>query len=864
MPQFINVTDAAVTSASPQELPDHQHVISISTAGSNRYFFQFQNQNVVKRWSAAFRIAIYERAALQECYTAALIARSRAAPNVKRLFSAYHGVLGSKGKYSGWVRARFSWSTKWQKCWIVVSDTPSSWFAGTGNGLHERIFHKFSNKQSLRGEARFYESRRDAKNKPIAILGNVYAAYAVYPERPFLVESSTLIKVEGSLHTGRGMKDAFVLLMPDDIPSSSNSTASSPNSSPVTGSGTPAFPASTSRNRISSSPSFFSNFHTVPKETASAAFESMLTWLLAFYDAFNLYGRPDRLITDAGQVDSMIFAMPTSLDDAYLDVEDVFVALSQDGHLEDGTYSSQEWRNKLKELTLATRRQGRKVFNPTILLKNAVAEVPMIKEPVPPHIRENPHGAVRSELPPGVRFPASQHPLETTTKRPNLPVPNPATHVPPQGPRRGLLRRKGSRPQRAADGSVTEDRIENTHVAVNRFSLTDDSEEEPQFHRVPVPHTSSPLRDGPVRPMSSDSGDRSGPHMRRPPLTHRMSSHRRAQSETRMGQIYREAAETTRGYASDEESDGRHQTRRVSSDETLKMKPPMRAYLGPEHRAWVLPSRSSVENGTRFNNRFDPAIQRLSESSSDQSEVPADPLRDTPHMGPGNAGSSPASSMESLPPMTVKVSPSRPPRRSVEDMVYSSRRAPPDATFSTLSNRAHLQSSELGPVQDQPIPLRRDGSPPRHGPRAAPWKDGPVGVSEYDQHLRATVPTPPSSSGQYRPPVVNYPVHPTAARPQQFDGAPYPATINDLQIRARGPIPSAPYDQPRRPDERKIHRKNVPSLSSSDPSPPSNVANAAARSAYQQPATPPRSGSLSPQKSRHPPPGSRPLTSQRT
>src|SRR5579862_4887443 len=146
MPQFINITDAIITSTNPQEHPDHQFVLSISTAGSNRYLFEFQNQNVLRRWAAAFRVAIFERAALQECYTAALIARSRAQPAVKRLFSAYHGALGSKGKYSGWVRVRFSWSIKWQKCWAVVSDTPSSWSAGAGQGLHERLLYKFSSK----------------------------------------------------------------------------------------------------------------------------------------------------------------------------------------------------------------------------------------------------------------------------------------------------------------------------------------------------------------------------------------------------------------------------------------------------------------------------------------------------------------------------------------------------------------------------------------------------------------------------------------------------------------------------------------------------------------------------------------------
>jgi CCR4-NOT transcriptional complex subunit CAF120 len=88
MPQFINITDAIITMTNPQENPEHYYVLSLSTAGSNRYLFEFQNPNVLKRWSAAFRIAMYERAALQECYTAALIARARNAPNVRRLFSA--------------------------------------------------------------------------------------------------------------------------------------------------------------------------------------------------------------------------------------------------------------------------------------------------------------------------------------------------------------------------------------------------------------------------------------------------------------------------------------------------------------------------------------------------------------------------------------------------------------------------------------------------------------------------------------------------------------------------------------------------------------------------------------------------------
>lgn len=876
MPQFLSISDAVITSVNPQETPDHQHVLAVSTAGSNRYFFEFQNLNVLKRWSAAFRIATYERAALQECYTAALIARSRTAPNVKRIFSAYHGVLGSKGKYSGWVRVRFSWSVKWQKCWVVVSDTPSSWFAGNG-GLHERIFYKFSKNQSLRGEARFYQSRRDAKNKPIAILGNVYAAYAVYPEKSVLVDTSTIIKVEGSLRTGRGLlrlgeqfKDAFVLLMPDDIPSSSNSNASSPNSSPIIGSSAisssaPALPSSASRSRFSTSPSsLFSAFHMSPKDTSSAGFESMLTWLVALYDAFNLYGRPEKLITDAGKVDSMIFAMPTSLDDAYLDVETVFVNLAQDGHLEDNTYSAREWRAKLKDMTLVQRKDGGKVFNPAVLLKNAVAEVPMLKQPVPPHLRQAPpvQAPTRIELAPAVRF-APQDQLEAPLPPPPYPPPVASPAQPPQQqPRRGLLRRKGSRPEGTQNRDFSGDGVVTARVAVNRFSLNEDSEDEPEGFRHPVAapnlYTSSPLRNSDIRPSSSESDDLFDPRVGRPQFVHRMSSHRRVQSETRMNQIYREE-ESTRGYASDEDSEGRLHTRRVSSDEILKMNSEMKPFLGTEQLGGP-GSRTSYDNGTQFNNQFDPANQRLSESSSDQSELPADTLQDTPRMEGVNGSTSPASSMESLPPMAGKLSsPPRPVRRSMDERFYNAGPAPSQTAFNAPLFRDQSQPSVLVPVNGQPIPVRRDRSPPRETPRTAPWSGVPVGGSEYNQDLRTSIPTPPpSSSGPYPPPVINYPVHPTAPPPQQFGGAPYAPGINDLQMRARGPLPAA-YNNP--PD-RKVLRKSVASPPYGLP--PPSVAGAAARSAFARPSTPPHSRSLSPPKSRYPPLSSRPMTTQMT
>lgn len=873
MPQFINITDAIITSTNPQENPDHYNILSINTAGSNRYLFEFQNPNVLRRWSAAFRIAMYERALLQECYTAALIARSRAAPNVKRLFSAYHGVLGSKGKYSGWVRVRFSWSLKWQKCWVVVSDTPSSWSASSGHGLHERLLYKFSSKQSLRGEARFYESRRDAKNKPIAILGNVFAAYAVYPEKPFLVDSSTMIKVEGSLHTARGapgrqgeqFKDAFILLMPDDMPGSTSNTPS-PNSSPVIGSnssGTFPSAANAPRSRFSSSPSsFFSTWsNSSQKGPSSAAFESMLTWLVAFYDAFNLYGRPEKLIVDASKSESMIFAMPSSLEDSYLDVEEVFHALAEQG-LETNTYSTREWRYKLKELTLAQLQQGKRVFNPAVLLRNAVTEIPVIRQPIPPHMRNNVDGAtipVRAETAPAVRFKPEpeQYPPPTNQLQVNRPpYPPPIAKPPYPGPdaaqpqrgqtKRGFLRRKGSRPDDRHKRAFSEDNVENTRVAMNRFSLNEDSEDDSSNELFrprmapPQGYHSSPLRQSQSHSVIDDAeAIEATTLVTRPNLFKRASSHRRVQSETRMADLYREAEQTKHGYNSDEENEGQpHIARRVSSDDMLKVQ------SGGIDRAEGRLSRGSMETGTQFGNTFDQKGEssralRISESSSsDRSETPADPLRDTPRMDPVNGQSSPASSMESLPPSKLHASPPRG-RRSTDDRMYNAGPAPQDPTFNAQLYRDQSTPSVLVPVNGQPIPVRREPSPSRPyalGPRSAPWSAVPMGKTDdaptynndmprqRDPHRPA--PAPP---GNY-PPAVAYPVQPTAPRPQQFPGAP-DTRVQDLQMRARAGPPQQPYPDPRhqlppyyappqsQSDDHKIPRRMVPG---SGPAPASN------------------------------------------
>lgn len=824
MPQFINITDSIITSPSAQEQADHQNVLAINTAGSNKYLFEFQNPNVLKRWSAAFRIAVYERVSLQECYTAALIARSRTAPNVRRLFSTYHGALGSKGKYSGWVRVRFSWSIKWQRCWAVVSDTPSSWSSGSGHAIHERLIHKFSSKQqSLRGEIRFYDSRRDPKNKPIAILSNVYSAFAVYPEKSFLVDQSTMIKVEGSLHAPKGSflrgdqyKDAFVLLMPEEMPTLA-SNSSSPNSSPIVGSNASTF-APTARSRFSTASFLAVLNNSSHKPSSSATFESMLTWLVAFYDAFSLYGRPDKLITDSSHKNSMIFAMPSSLEESYLDVEEVFLTLADQGQLETNTYSSQEWRARMKELTLAQLKQGKRPFNAAILVRNAAAEAPIITQPVAPYLRgsvEAPTGLhVHQESTPTVHLPSL--PPEG-----NQPQPYPAPIVQRQPSRRNVLRRKSARLE---SGDVhtrdfDEDHIESTRVAVKRFSLNEDSEDDsgPGIFRPrvapPSSYQSSPLRNSEIGHSTSgsvqpESGMESPPiRIDQPVILTRVYSHRRAHSETRMEELYREAKENKREHNSDEESDDRLPVGgRVSTDMFQGSPSP---FLETRIERGL---RESVETGTRFNNTFDrishprdPSHLRLSESSSERSETPADPLNDTPRMEPVNLQSSPATSVESLP------SKSSQSRRSLEDKLDNADRAralPAEATFSAPTFRDLSHPTVLVPVNGQSVPTRRDPSPLRtqnvQGPRTALRKPVPIGqptniddAFQYNQDImrpREHRPAPPAPNHGKFPPAVDYSAHPAAPRPQQLSGKTPYNSIQELQMRARGSPPQSPRE----------------------------------------------------------------------
>ena len=153
----------------------------------------------------------------------------------------------------------------------------------------------------LKGDIKFYDTKKTKKTAPIATITDAYSAYAIYPQAKPLIDQSTLVKVEGriTIHSKPESKtEGFVFVMPEAHPA-------------VTG------------------------------------FEMMLRWLFPVYDVFNLYGRPNSLISDTMNTKGLMFAMPKQRRYGYLEIIDVAGLIHTEGSKD---WSEREWRKQLKEL----------------------------------------------------------------------------------------------------------------------------------------------------------------------------------------------------------------------------------------------------------------------------------------------------------------------------------------------------------------------------------------------------------------------------------------------------------------------------------------------------------------------------------
>lgn len=278
-----------------------QNILSISTAGRNRYLLHFNSHHSLIQWTAGIRLAMYEHSTLQEAYTGALIAgKGKTLNNINLIMDR------TRFKTEEWVRVRFGAGVPWRRCWCVISPPDEKEFQKAQKEMKKRSPYDRSHAPLMKGDIKFYDSKKEAEKKKkaraIASITEAYSAYAIYPQSRALIDGSTLLKVEGSItiHSDPpSATEGFVFIMPETHP-------------------------------------------------AVSGCEMMLRFLFPTWDTFNLYGRPGRLVASVLDPRSLMFAMPKHKRYGYLEILDVATLILTDGS---AGWTERDWRKQLKELT---------------------------------------------------------------------------------------------------------------------------------------------------------------------------------------------------------------------------------------------------------------------------------------------------------------------------------------------------------------------------------------------------------------------------------------------------------------------------------------------------------------------------------
>ncbi|KLJ08832.1 hypothetical protein EMPG_15726 [Blastomyces silverae] len=300
-PTFINLADASIkmieTLPTRNEISQPlQNILSISTAGKNRYLLHFSSLHSLTQWTAAIRIAMFENTLLQESYTGALIAgKGKTLNGIKNILEK------TKFVYEDWARVRFGAGTPWKRCWCVISPPDEKEFQRLKKEQKKKSVYDRS-APLLKGNIKFYETKKTKKVTPIATITDAFSAFAIYPESRPLIDQSTLVKVEGriTIHgKPESTAEGFVFVLPE-------------------------------------------------LHTAVSGLEMMLRWLFPVYDTFGLYGRPTRLIADTLNTRSLMFALPKRRQPGYLDILDVTALIHTEGS---NNWTEREWRKALKDAT---------------------------------------------------------------------------------------------------------------------------------------------------------------------------------------------------------------------------------------------------------------------------------------------------------------------------------------------------------------------------------------------------------------------------------------------------------------------------------------------------------------------------------
>ena len=293
-PNYLNLTDASIKvvgfgdNFGTEGGNKLDNSLVISTTLKNRYFLKFSNADTFNAWHGAFRLSQYESIALQLAYTGAFLSsRGRKLGDIQVI------LADNKFTHTEWVSVRFGTGMPWKRCYAVISQTGDK-------------------KKSNVGKITFYENDKKIKKaNAMATISDATEIYAVYPSSPKLIDTSTIIKLEGTiaLNDESTEEQTNIFIMPE-------------------------------------------------KHQGVPGYDTIIRFMIPAMNAFRLYGRPKRLIASRDDTESLVYALPTLPNVYYLKCSDVLDIIRSVDIAAVAAWTNHDWRHEINDILLSKIRDG--------------------------------------------------------------------------------------------------------------------------------------------------------------------------------------------------------------------------------------------------------------------------------------------------------------------------------------------------------------------------------------------------------------------------------------------------------------------------------------------------------------------------
>lgn len=269
MPTYFQIVDTTIVYSSPTISVDSKkkkHVFTVQNKKATMTFETSDEPSMI-RWVSAIRLSCFEKQKLHQLFTLKLLGNNAANSNtITNISSASLSSSGSNNTAdelatkSTWLQVRVPGTSIWQKYWVVLVNKKSK------EDQHHRSkrFGKKVSVDNVEEHILLYETKKS--KTPMWTLSRLTHAYAVYPESPQLIEKGSMIRIECKLNGGGVQQKSL------EIPDNNGNACCC----------------------------WFMADHS----------QLTIQWLLAVYDTFSLYGRPEQLLADPTSQKALNFGEP--------------------------------------------------------------------------------------------------------------------------------------------------------------------------------------------------------------------------------------------------------------------------------------------------------------------------------------------------------------------------------------------------------------------------------------------------------------------------------------------------------------------------------------------------------------------------